>query len=49
MNAVLLEVWFRASGAVEKTVGQAGKDEVCGKGEHFKDIMANDHMMIPEK
>lgn len=34
---------------MEKTVGQAGKDEVCGKGEHLKGVMANDHMMIPGK
>lgn len=50
MNIVPLEVSFRASeAAVEKTVGQAGNAEVCGKGQHLEDIMANDHMMIPGK
>lgn len=32
-----------------KTVGQAGKDKVYGKGEHLKGVMANDHMTIPGK
>lgn len=30
-------------------MGQAGKNEVCGKEKHLRDIMANDHMMIPGK